>query len=65
MRIFFARVIPWHESRSGFPARRAWRVGLESPTYVRIFFARVIRMDRTSLDTGYRPGHTEKWPDAT
>jgi hypothetical protein len=37
-----ASLFPRPGSRSGFPARRAWRVGLESPTYVRIFFARVI-----------------------
>src|SRR5262245_61965175 len=44
------RLLRRHESRSGFPARQASRVGLERPTYMRIFFARVIfgyRIDST------------------
>src|SRR5262249_10027719 len=36
------QLLPRRGSRSGFPARRASRVGLESPTYMRIFFAGVI-----------------------
>src|SRR5262249_12391227 len=32
-----------HVHRGSFPARQALRVGLESPTYRRIFFARVMK----------------------
>jgi hypothetical protein len=37
-----ALVLLRQESRSAFPARQIFRVALESPTYLRIFYARVI-----------------------
>jgi hypothetical protein len=55
---FQGGLLPRQESRSGFPSRRAWKVGLDSPTDVRIFFARVIcpgggaRRDHPRADRG-------------